>query len=52
MLAVSAAKFIYIASNDLIPGLNRQQTAADLVRQLVLPVAGIATIAAFYLGGH
>jgi zinc and cadmium transporter len=52
VLGLSAASFIYIASADLIPSLNRQQTAAGSIRQFVLLVAGIATIASFYLGGH
>lgn len=50
VLALSAASFIYIASADLIPSLNRQQTAADSIRQFVLLVAGIATIALFHIG--
>ena len=52
VLALSAASFIYIATADLIPSLHRQQTVAASLRQFVLLVAGIATIAAFYLGRH
>lgn len=52
VLALSAASFIYIATADLIPSLHKQQTAADSARQFVLLIAGIATIALFYLGGH
>jgi zinc and cadmium transporter len=50
ILAISAASFIYIATADLIPGLHRQATAVASVRQLVLLLAGIATIAYFRLG--
>ena len=52
VLALSAASFIYIAAADLIPSLNKRQTATESVRQFVLLVAGIATIALFYAGGH
>jgi zinc and cadmium transporter len=51
VLALSAASFIYIAAADLIPSLNKQETAAESVRQFVLLVAGIATIALFHVGG-
>ena len=51
ILAVSAASFIYIAAADLIPGLHRQVSAADSLRQFVLLVAGIGTIAIFHHGG-
>lgn len=50
ILAISAASFIYIATADLIPGLHRQATVVASVRQLVLLLAGIATIAYFRLG--
>ena len=50
VLALSAASFIYIATADLIPSLHKQQTVADSARQFVLLIAGIATIALFYLG--
>ena len=50
VLAVSAASFIYVAVADLIPGLHRQTTLAASLRQLVLLVAGIGTIALFRLG--
>jgi zinc and cadmium transporter len=52
VLAISAASFIYIAAADLIPSLNREQTAAASLRQFVLLLAGIATISLFYLGRH
>lgn len=51
ILAISAASFIYIAAADLIPGLHRQVTAAASLRQLVLLLAGIGTIAIFHQGG-
>ncbi|MBU0620667.1 MAG: ZIP family metal transporter [Gammaproteobacteria bacterium] len=51
ILALSAASFIYIATADLIPGLHRQMTFAASLRQVLLLLAGIATIAFFRLGG-
>lgn len=51
ILALSAASFIYIAAADLIPGLHRQVTTAASLRQLVLLLAGIGTIAIFHHGG-
>ena len=51
IVAISAASFIYIAAADLIPGLHRQVTAAASLRQLVLLLAGIGTIAIFHHGG-
>lgn len=49
ILSMSAASFIYIAIADLIPGLHRQATAETTLRQLILLLAGIATIAVFHL---
>jgi zinc and cadmium transporter len=51
ILAISAASFIYIAAADLIPGLHRQVSAAASLRQLVLLLTGIGTIAIFHHGG-
>jgi zinc and cadmium transporter len=51
ILAISAASFIYIAAADLIPGLHRQVTAAASLRQFLLLLAGIGTIAIFHHGG-
>ncbi|HSN52729.1 MAG TPA: ZIP family metal transporter [Woeseiaceae bacterium] len=51
VLALSAASFIYIATADLIPSLNKPQTAAASAWQFVLLVTGIATIALFHIGG-
>jgi zinc and cadmium transporter len=48
MLALSAASFIYIAAADLIPSLHRQVMAAASLRQLLLLLAGIGTIALFH----
>ena len=50
ILAISAASFIYIATADLIPGLHRQTRLGESLRQLLLLMAGIATIALFRLG--
>jgi zinc and cadmium transporter len=44
VLAFSAASLLYIAMSDLIPDLHRGQLDANAVRQVVLIVAGIATI--------
>jgi zinc and cadmium transporter len=49
MLAISAASFIYIATADLIPGLHRQTTPTASLKQFVLLLGGIATIALFHL---
>ncbi len=51
ILAISAASFIYIAAADLIPGLHRQVTASASLRQFILLLAGIGTIAIFHHGG-
>lgn len=50
ILALSAASFIYIAAADLIPGLHRQVKPAAALRQFLLLLAGIGTIAFFRLG--
>lgn len=50
VLAISAASFIYIAVADLVPGLHRHTTLKSSLSQLVLILAGIATIAFFRLG--
>ena len=52
VLGLSSASFIYIATADLIPSLHKQQTVPDSVKQFVLLIAGIATIALFYVGRH
>jgi len=49
LLALSAASFIYIATADLIPGHHRHVTLAVALRQFVLLLAGIATIAFFHV---
>tara|TARA_R110002074_G_scaffold397627_1_gene588263 strand:+ start:940 stop:1677 length:738 start_codon:yes stop_codon:yes gene_type:complete len=51
ILAISAASFLYISTADLIPGLHRQASPAASLRQLVLLLAGIGTIAIFHHGG-
>lgn len=50
VLAFSAASFIYIAVADLVPGLHKQTGAKAMLKQLVLMLAGIGTIAFFRLG--
>ena len=50
VLAISAASFIYIAVADLVPSLHRHTTLKSSVTQVVLILAGIATIALFRLG--
>ncbi len=47
ILALSAASFIYIAIADLIPSLHRHTSVKAAVRQIVLILAGIGTIALF-----
>jgi zinc and cadmium transporter len=44
VIAVSAASFIYIAAADLIPGLHRSVSPKHSLIQLVLLLAGAATI--------
>jgi zinc and cadmium transporter len=48
ILALSAASFIYIAVADLVPGLHRQTGLRSALTQLVLLLAGVATIAIFH----
>lgn len=50
ILALSAASFIYIAVADLVPGLHHQVGLKPAATQLILMLAGIATIALFQLG--
>ena len=50
ILGLSAASFIYIATADLIPNLHKRVTPAASIRQLVLMIAGIGTIAYFHIG--
>ena len=49
ILALSAASFIYIAIADLVPSLHRQAGLKPALRQLILVLAGIGTIAVFQL---
>ncbi len=51
VLALSAASFIYIAMSDLVPNLHRHVALAATLRQLLLMVAGIGTIAMFHRFG-
>jgi len=50
ILGVSAASFIYIATADLIRALHRKAKSRDSIFQLVLMLAGIATIALLHSG--
>jgi zinc and cadmium transporter len=43
-LALAAASFLYVAMADLIPGLHRGRTDASSLRQILLIVAGVATM--------
>lgn len=47
ILAISAASFIYIAVADLVPSLHRETGFRPALIQLLLILAGIATIAVF-----
>ncbi len=49
VLALSAASFIYIALADLVPELQQRITGVDFLRQFVLLLAGIVTIAFFHI---
>jgi zinc and cadmium transporter len=46
-LTLAAASFLYVAMADLIPGLHRGRTDASSMRQIVLIVAGVATMLLF-----
>jgi len=50
IMAFSAASFIYIATADLIPSLHRSTGLGPNLRQLLLILAGIGTIALFHRG--
>ena len=50
VLAVSAASFIYIAVADLVPGLHRHSSLKSGLIQVLLILAGIATLAWFRFG--
>jgi len=50
ILALSAASFIYIALSDLVPVLSKSVGKSATVRQFVLILAGVATIALFHHG--
>ena len=49
VMAFSAASFIYIALVDLVPGLHKKTSLAAGMRQLVLMLAGVATIFIFHI---
>jgi zinc and cadmium transporter len=44
VLAFSSASLLYIAMSDLIPDLHRGQIDTNAIRQVLLIMAGIATI--------
>ena len=44
VLVLAAASFLYVAMADLIPGLHRGRTDASSMRQILLIVAGVATM--------
>lgn len=50
ILALFAASFVHIAAADLIPSLHRQVAPAASIRQFVLLLAGIGTIALLHYG--
>jgi zinc and cadmium transporter len=47
ILALSSASLLYIAMSDLIPDLHRGQIDRSAVRQVLLIVAGVVTVALF-----
>ncbi len=44
ILAIAASSFIYIAVADLIPGLHKRTELLETLKQIILIVAGVATI--------
>lgn len=50
ILALSSASFIYLALSDLTPGLRKEVGGIATLRQLILLVAGVGTIAIFHHG--
>lgn len=50
VLALSSASFIYLALSDLTPGLRRDTGGMATLRQFILLIAGIGTIAIFHHG--
>lgn len=48
ILGLSAASFIYIATADLIPTLHQRVSLGNSIRQLILMLLGIGTIAFFH----
>jgi zinc and cadmium transporter len=49
LLSVAAASMLYVSVADLIPGLVRRRELSDTLQQVLLIVAGIATI---WVVGH
>ena len=49
VMAISAASFLYIALADLIPAHRIEAAPSSTAKQLVLIMAGIATIALFHI---
>ena len=45
VVALAAGNFLYIAMADLIPHLHRGTSESSALRQVVLIVAGVLTIA-------
>jgi zinc and cadmium transporter len=45
LLALASASMIYVAVADLIPGLHKRTHLSDTVQQVLLIVAGVATVA-------
>jgi zinc and cadmium transporter len=52
-LALSAASFLYIALSDLTPQLHEKTETKEIIKQLILVVIGILTMALILsIGGH
>jgi zinc and cadmium transporter len=45
LLALASSSMIYVAVADLIPGLHKRTQLSDTVQQVLLIVAGVATVA-------
>jgi hypothetical protein len=48
-MSISAASFIYVALSDLVPTLHHYISSKDSKRQILLLLAGIATIYSIFL---
>jgi zinc and cadmium transporter len=52
VMALAAASFLYIALADLSPELHRRAETADIIRQLILVLAGVTVVALLLQFSH